>query len=399
MLRHFLKRPPQGAAPTTFCYSFRWPLLLFTVLLSACASKGNAPEPAALVEFSPVITPKVIWSKNTGKGTDKQYLKLSPVIADDTVYTVDVKGRVVASNMHTGKRQWQRKTKTPVTGGLSLSKDNNSLLLGTRSGEVIRLAANTTDKGSEIWRSRVSSEVLAIPQEAGGSVFAHAIDGTVTALDAESGAQLWQYQRSTPPLILRGGSAPIAFDNRVIVGFANGRVVALDLMSGQPIWEREAAVPEGVSELERMVDIDADPLIEGDVLFIVTYQGRILALDKFSGQTVWQHDMSSYTGMSLYESQLFVTDFLSHVWAFDRENGIVLWDQSELLARQITRPVVMGDTVVVGDFEGYLHWLSATDGHFLARTQIDKSAINTLLVHNDVLYVYTEKGTLSAVQL
>ena len=64
----------------------------------------------------------------------------------------------------------------------------------------------------------------------------------------------------------------------VYTGFASGKVTALRAENGEPIWEQRVMLPEGRSELERIVDVDSTPLIAGGALFAVAYQGRAVGM-------------------------------------------------------------------------------------------------------------------------
>ena len=211
---------------------------------------------------------------------------------------------------------------------------------------------------------------------------------------------MWVYDRTAPVLTLRGTSSPALAEGAAIAGFDNGQVVAIALGNGQPLWETRVAVPRGRSELERMVDIDADPIIVDNAVYAVTYQGQIAALELFSGQVIWRRDMSSHAGLGVGPDNVYVTDDTSHVWALDRANSASLWRQSKLEARRVSPPAVFGDFVVVGDLEGYVHWLRKDDGQFVARVRVDSSGIVAAPVATPfAVYVYGSGGELAALQV
>jgi outer membrane protein assembly factor BamB len=259
---------------------------------------------------------------------------------------------------------------------------------------VLSLSAET---GEEIWRSTVSSEILSSPKEADGVVIVRTIDGKIFALDATTGERLWIYDRTVPALTLRGTSTPVIANGLVIAGFDGGRVTSLELKTGKLIWEAKVAVSSGRSELERMVDIDAQPLIVGDAIYVTTFQANVTALSLQSGQILWQRDISSHTELGADAQNLYVTEESGNVWALDRFSGTSIWKQEKLTHRQVTCPAFFGDRVIVGDLEGYLHWLDKATGDITARVQIDSAPILTQpIVSNDILFAYSSGGTLSA---
>jgi outer membrane protein assembly factor BamB len=202
-------------------------------------------------------------------------------------------------------------------------------------------------------------------------------------------------------LSLRGAGAPVIADGRVIAGYDNGKLVALSITDGSVIWEKSIAVPSGRTELDRLVDIDADPVIVNETVYVVTYQGNVAGVDLNTGQVYWTREMSSQAGLSAVPGEaVYVTDDEGNVWAVQDGSGDALWRQTRLERRQVTGPAVAGDYVVVGDFEGYLHWIARNDGRFVDRHQITDSAIvSKPLVRDGKLYVTAADGTVAAVQV
>lgn len=384
--------------------SFRVFVLLF--LLSTCLGCGakkilagymgagtdNSEPPSELVDFAKTTRLHNVWSENVGKGTDELFIKLVPAILNDKIFIADTRGNIAALYANTGKNAWHNDSELSITGGPGA--DANLVMVGTSEGEVLSLSAET---GEEIWRSTVSSEILSSPKESDGVVIVRTIDGKIFALDATSGERLWIYDRTVPALTLRGTSTPVIARGLVVAGFDGGRVTTLELKTGKLIWETKVAVSRGRSELERMVDIDAQPLIVGDAIYVTTFQANVSAISLENGQILWQRDISSHTELGADTKNLYVTDETGNVWALDRFSGASIWKQEKLIHRKITGPAILGDRIVVGDLEGYLHWLDKATGDITARTQIDSDAILTQpIVSNNILFAYSSGGTLSA---
>lgn len=395
-------------------------LLIVAVILSGCAAtervtsyfKGgsdNAEPPNPLVEFRPLINVIELWKKNNGVGTDEQYLKLAPVIVNQRLYIVDSAGSIGAMDATNGKRLWQKKIAASesidgnsgwlrgggdihITGGPGYGE--NTLMVGSLEGEVISLSA---ENGSELWRTRVSSEVLSAPQRASDIVIVRTIDGKVFGIDGDKGRRLWIYDRTVPPLTLRGTSTPAIDSGIVVAGFDGGKMAALDVRTGKLLWETSISAARGRSELERMVDIDSEPMIVDGTVYIATFQGHVAAVQLETGRILWSSDLSSYAGFSADEQNIYVSDEDSHVWALDRFSGSVLWEQDNLHARATTAPAAIGDQIVVGDLEGYLHWISKKSGEFTARERLCKDpVIAKPIVVGKIVYAYCSDGRLAA---
>jgi len=368
--------------------------ILLSGLLTGCTGlfdKDNTPPPAKLVNFPPEIKVQSTWNTRTGSGAGKTYVKLVPAVTDKAVFTADKNGTVTATDKSTGKKLWSTRASETISAGPGIT--DNLVIVSSKVGDITAL--NQQD-GSIVWKAHASSEVLATPAASRGIVIIKTINGTLSALSADDGHTLWNYHQTEPALILRGSSAPQISDGNVVAGFANGSLSKLTLHGGNLQWKSSIAAPLGSFAIERMIDIDADPLIVDDNIYVATYQGRIAVVDLINGKPKWMHDLSSYTGMAISNDTVYITDAKSHLWAFDRETGQVRFRQTELEARNITAPVIMGNYIAVGDAEGYLHWMNKADGHFVARTRVNKSPIIAApVVNNQILYVATTDGHLA----
>ncbi len=372
------------------------------LVVSGCTAIGNlfdnpdnTPEPAELVDFEPTIKVRTVWQRRVGSGAGKFFLKLRPAVDDGHVYAATRGGRIRAFDARTGESIWDTDTDSPLSGGPGVG--DKLVLVGTSDGEVLALGEKD---GAIKWRARVSSEVLSSPAAQGGVAVARTIDGKLFGLSTDDGTRLWVYDRTTPVLTLRGTSSPALAEGAAIAGFDNGQVVAIALSNGQPLWETRVAVPRGRSELDRMVDIDADPIIKDKVVYAVTYQGQVAALELFSGEMIWRRDMSSHAGLGVGPDNVYVTDEASHVWALNRSNSASMWRQAKLEARRVSPPAVFGQFVVVGDLDGYVHWLRRDDGQFAARVKVDSAGIVAAPVATPfAVYVYSSGGELAALQV
>jgi outer membrane protein assembly factor BamB len=257
--------------------------------------------------------------------------------------------------------------------------------------------ALASDNGQEVWRSQASSEILATPEVADDIVVVRTIDGSFTGLDARTGVQRWLYTSRVPALSLRGTASPVLVEDLVVAGLDTGKLVVLSLENGGPVFEKMIAPPKGRTEIDRLVDIDTSPRVMEDTLYVAAYQGNITAMEIKTGRTIWSVDFSSHSGMALDREKLFVADDTDTVWALDRANGAEVWKQEQLTGRRLAAPVVSGNYVVVGDFEGYLHWLNRSDGRVVGRARVDRKGIAVApAVRGDILYVLGKGGELSA---
>ncbi len=358
--------------------------------------KDNSEPPNELIEINAEIEPEIVWTNSIGVGSNDMILKLVPVIVDEKIVVADSNGLVKAMDSISGEVLWEVELEQPISAGPG--SGIGLIFLGTSDAKIIAL---NIEDGSEQWQQTVSSEVLSIPRAQRNVVVVRTVDGKLTGLDESNGSQLWAYERSVPPLSLRGTGTPAIDGNLIIGGYASGKLVALQLADGKVEWESTIARPEGRSELERLVDLDTDPLIIDNVIYLGSFQGGVFGVTVQDGQVIWVRDnISSFSGLSSDWRYLYLCDEASDIWALDQRNGASLWKQEELHRRSLSAPVVYKDYIIVGDFEGYLHFLSQFDGHQVARINIDgEPIISSPLVSDDTLYVYDKAGTLAAIQV
>lgn len=374
------------------------PALAALLLLNGCSwikswgGDEDADAPAELVEFEPTLKVGKVWSTDVGKGLDKAGRQLRPAYSSGSLYVADYKGLLMAVDADSGRKQWQIKTKLPFTGGPGIS--GNLLLMGTQDGEVFAFDAST---GTQLWSATVTSEILAAPAEADGIVVVRCIDGRVFGLDADTGQRVWIYDHSVPLLTLRGNAPLLLRAGVVFVGYDGGQVVALRQDDGTLMWEQTLVTTEGRTELERLSDIDGQLVFIASDLLVSSYKNRLASLAADSGRLLWFKDISSATGTTVDRINLTLSDKDGNVWLLDRRNGAESWKQNQLLHRDLTRPVIYGSFVVVGDGEGYLHWINISDGQFAAREKVGgKGFSGPPLVVGNTLYVMTRKGKLTA---
>ncbi len=312
-------------------------------------------------------------------------------MAGGIVYAADYEGRIAGLRLADGEEVLEEAVDLPLSAGPVATAD--SLVLGTGEAQVLGLVR---ESGKQRWVSQVSSEVLARPAVADGIVVVHTNDGAVFALAEDSGKPLWSYGKAVSRLSLRGAAAPVIVDDTVLIGFANGRMAALRLGDGKLIWERQLAIPSGVSEMERVVDINAAPAVRSGMLYATAFHGGVIAASLVDGEVIWRNtDIVAGSTPAVTWRYVFVTDIEGNVWGLDETTGRAYWKQDAFFHRQVTAPVVYGDWLAVGDYKGYVHFLAQEDGRQVGRLRVCRSPIRRpLVVVDDYLIAYASNGDL-----
>ncbi len=375
-----------GRALTAACAASL--LLLAT---TGCDKDKDAEPPAELVDLRPTLAVDKLWDRSVGGDGEKLRLALGLTLDDGTLYAASHEGRLEALDPATGKTRWTATTNAALSAGPGAGA--NVVAVGTSDGEVIAFDKS----GKRLWKSKVSGEVLATPLVTRDRVVVRTVDGRLRSLDAATGEEQWSTEEPVPRLSLRGTAPPVLSGESVLAGFDSGKVVAVSLTTGDVLWQSQVSTPRGRSELERLADVDSAVRVEGEDGYAVGYQGRVVMFALGSGQVWWGRDLSSYRGLALDAEQLYVSTSDGSVVALRRRDGTVLWQQEGLKRRGLSAPAVVGNAVMVGDFEGYLHWLDRDTGKFVAREHPGGERISAApVVDGQRVFVIDEGGRVVA---
>lgn len=383
------------------------------VTLAGCHSfkKENVQPPTPLAkDFKPTVQVTRLWRASVGDGAGESGVRLRPTVVDGVLYANSTDGKLAAFDATSGKTLWSKSSRTHgwfgwgdkkrkdamYAGGPVVSGD--LLVVGTLDGHVY--GVNAKD-GSPRWEAELDTQVLVSPVIAGDQVIVRGSNGRVYALDAATGERRWVYDQGNVPLLsVRGNGALLVANGVVFFGSDDGLLVALRQDNGTKLWEQRLASGEGRTEIDRLDDADGAILIDGSTLYGAAYHGNLVAVDGPSGRPLWSHPFSTYTSLAIKYNSIFGVDDNSQVWAFDKSGGADMWKNASLKYRWLTGPAVQGNYVVVGDAEGYVHWLQTGDGALAARERLSKKAIRAQpLVVGDTVYVEDVKGRIGAYRL
>ena len=367
--------------------------LVFFAVLAACSDK-EVEEPAELVDFDAQLNVKSVWSRSFGGDSERLRLALKPAVVEGVVYGAGYDGKVMALRAENGRKIWSTDTELPLSAGPAAGE--GVVVSGATDGTLIALDAKD---GKERWRTRLSSEVLAPPVVAGGLVLVRTVDGRLSALTLDKPDVKWAIEQQVPRLSLRGTAPPTVAGDTVYAGFDNGRVVAIELASGDTQWETVVTTPRGRNELERLIDIDSPVRPSGEDILVMGFQGRVAMLARDSGQIWWARDFSSYRGFVLQDDIMYATGADGAIVAMRRSDGSLVWENTALRLRGVSGPAIDGTALVVGDFEGYLHWLNLSDGTIIARKSTGGERItNSPQAVDGRIYVQDDSGQLNVYQ-
>ena len=391
-------------------------LAMAILLSSGCSWFGDENEPVEikpnpLPKIKPEVSISTVWSKKIGQGVGEKALRIEPKIHGKRVISASPDGKVKSHFADSGKEIWTVDIKDifeeqnfsselsgnldVLTGGVEANSEH--VFVCSATGHLFAL--NQID-GSFAWRAPISSESLSPPRVDNDLLVIQTIDGKVAAYDASDGSKRWEYAAKIPPLTLRGTSTPAVYEDIVIAGFSNGRIAFITRDDGLAAYERIIGVPEGVSDLEKLVDLDGKMAIENNILYIAGYQGRLIAIDLRAGEILWEKEASSLVGVSVGFGNVYLISADGKVIAYNGTNGREVWRVEALLNRNLNAPLVTGSFLAFTDFEGYLHLLAQSDGRFVARKKLDSRGVGARLVQQEGrIYALGNGGTLSVLEI
>lgn len=355
-----------------------------TIALVACSGSSRVRKPAELTPVANQFDLQPVWTVNVGAS---ESFNFHPVVAGDAVYAASHRGNLVKIDLMSGKTLWE--VSVPERLAIGPGSDGRTTVAVSTKGMVYAF----DDTGKPIWNVSVGSEVLSEPVVAAGVVVIRALDNRFIGSDAQTGARKWTYQRQQSALSLRVGYGMLPINNEVIVtGFAGGRFGMIAIANGGLIWETPVSFPKGFSEIERLNDVTAKPSMEGDILCAVSYQGRIGCGQARTGNLLWFKDYSSYTGTSQSKDLVFSANERSYVTAFATKDGSQVWENTQLLFRDVGEPLAIGRVLLMGDAEGYVHAFSQANGELVARIRHDSSRISAAPIATDGLILIQSQG-------
>lgn len=377
-------------------------LLLVLSALTACGSSGK--DSGFFKEEVAAKKPKISnqtslqrnWRVGLGAKIGVGDAILSPALLGDYVYAASTNGRVEKRQASNGKQVWQKRfKKQTITAGVGVG--GGLVLVATDQGKVYAL---NQDDGEVAWEVRLSSEILASPVIDGDVVVARTGDGKVYGLASYDGEVLWTISRQLPRLTLRGDSRPLIFAGAVFAGFADGTLAAVEAKSGRALWDFPISFARGASEIDRLSDVDTDPLLVGNYIYVSSYQEVTHALNIKEQRIEWSADVSSFNPLSYDAAYLYVSDKSGVVHQIDRSDGSKSWSQDGLRLRDVSAPIAVGPYVLVSDGDGVLFVIEKRSGEFVGRHSLGaKTIVGEAIVDGDSVIFIDSGGKLQSLQI
>ena len=367
-------------------------LAILSIALIGCSSnkvKEVKVKPNPLPKVAQASSLVQVFSTSVSSSSSEDALRLRLDSDNGVVFALDPKGNVLA---YKGKqRLWETKvTKAGLTSGVEAA--DGLVIVGNQKGQVFALDQAT---GAIKWTAQLSGAVISSALVQSGRVIVVANDGTAYALEVETGQVAWTYKLPNASFSLRGQATPVSLDPRtVLIGTSTGYIFAIDSVAGVPRLQRRVAVSEGRSDIQRLIDVDSEPVVSGQYVVTTSFQGQVTVLDLATQRVLWSENSSSLNRPEVTDGRVIVSQADGQVIAYDLITGTQIWKNEQLLNRNLSNAVLLGSNLVVGDLDGYLHQIDPSTGTTLGRVKTS-GEVRTLRVVDNQLYVSTRKGALS----
>ncbi len=363
----------------------RGPWLAVALALAGCASGPDKPKPKPFEPLTPQNVAQPVWSQRVGA----LQFPLTVTVAGGAFVAGASDGTVLALEIETGRELWRANVGGAL--GAGVGSDGRFASVVTRAGELVTLEA-----GQVKWRKPIGTRVATAPLVAGERVFVVGVDRTVQAFDALDGRKLWALQRPGDPLTLAQSGVLSAFRNTLIVG-QGPRMAGVDPAAGTVRWEVPIGAPRGANEVERLADLIGPAVRVGKLLCARSFQAAVGCVDADRGTLAWTKNIGGTDAVGGDRDYLFGADASDRMTAWRTDSGAVAWTSEALLYRGLSAPAVHGASLVYGDSEGTVHWLSRDKGEAQLRLPTDGSAVvGQPVVAGSTLLVVTRAGGLFA---
>ena len=286
------------------------------VLVGCSSNKVKEAKPNPLPKITQQQKLDKVFSQSVSSTDEAEALRLQLDTDNGVIFTIDPDGQVSAYQAK--KRLWKSKiSKQELTAGVEAS--DGIVIVGNRKGQLFALDQTG---GEKKWTAQLSGAILSPSLIQSGRVITVANDGTVFAHDAVSGQQVWAYKLPNVQFSLRGQAAPVRLDDRtVLIASANAYIYAIDVISGVPRFQRRVAMSEGRSDIQRLVDIDGDPVVAGQYVVTSSFQGQVTVTDLASQRVVWSEDASSTNRPEVFEDKVFISTVDGKLNAYSLSTG------------------------------------------------------------------------------
>ena len=376
-------------------------ILQIVFILSSCSSlqglkfwetdEVDPDEPKELSSYENQKDISIIW--NLSFDGENEIGNFEPGFSSQNLFFADSEGTLSSILLKSGEKEWSTELNFLASG---TAAGFGILVVADVDGNVIALDQKD---GSQLWSTNVKGEILSKSVIDTQIVVVKSGSGELIGLNRVTGEIEWSYRSKLPPLTVRGSSSPVLSDDKIFVSFDNGRLGVFDINSGFPLWDGAISYASGTSELDNLIDGDSSPVIEGGLVYTTNYQGNLNIFDIAQKRSVWTSETSSFYSPVIMRGLLIVAEANSTIKSFSLSSLEESWLNEDYLNRGLSNPVSYKGSLIIGDFEGYIHIIDPLNGKTIGRKKLSRKPIKSIFTRSNSLYVIDEAFNLFSVNI
>jgi len=352
--------------------------------------------------------PKRLWRANIGQGSGRIPLTAQPVVADGKVFTLDTSSSLRAFIAKTGERLWDIDVQSPtedeevIGGGMAFA--DGTLYVTTGYNEVLAVNPNS---GEIAWRAPLIAPARAAPTVMQGRVFVTTLNNSVYALNAGNGAVIWEYNSIAESAGLLGAASPAADNDIVVPGLSSGDLVALRVENGAVAWQDNLSRSLRLGGLSGLADIRALPVIDGEIILGISFGGKMAAIDKRTGNRLWQRDITGKETPWIAGDVVYVLSSDNEIIALNKVTGAIYWmtalkkfENAQKRQGPIvwTGPLMAGNRLILAGSGGRMIEVNPLNGDPIREWRSKQNVRIAPVIADGILYLLGEDGSLAAYQ-
>ena len=317
--------------------------------------------PTEIKPYDKKASMELIWENKVG---DNEVNNFNLVFSEEFVIAATSDGSVRKMKINSGETVWKKEFSQKIMIGVGGNIEN--ILFIAEDGYLWCLDG----KGEAIWKIFVDGEALTTPVINNDKAYVRLANYGILQVDLKQGDVDWRYIHSSPSLTFNGTSSLAFSDGIIYGGFGAGKLVAIHQKSGAFMWEATISQIKGVTDIERLNDVLSQPLINNREIYAASTSGDLTAIDRRNVNIIWTRKISSFKNLAFDGFDIYLTHKSDSLYSLDSKNGKTNWRNADLQYRRVTNPIITGDYVAVGDFDGYIHLLNIESGAIEGRAQI-----------------------------
>ncbi|MBT7482288.1 MAG: outer membrane protein assembly factor BamB [Nitrosomonadales bacterium] len=317
--------------------------------------------PTEIKPYDKKASMELIWENKVG---DNEVNNFNLVFSEEFVIAATSDGSVRKMKINSGETVWKKEFSQKIMIGVGGNIEN--ILFIAEDGYLWCLDG----KGEAIWKIFVDGEALTTPVINNDKAYVRLANYGILQVDLKQGDIDWRYIHASPSLTFNGTSSLAFSDGIIYGGFGAGKLVAIHQKSGAFMWEATISQIKGVTDIERLNDVLSQPLINNREIYAASTSGDLTAIDRKNVNTIWTRKISSFKNLAFDGFDIYLTHKSDSLYSLDSKNGKTNWRNADLQYRRVTNPIITGDYVAVGDFDGYIHLLNIESGAIEGRAQI-----------------------------